>query len=310
MFVPFDPSGEIEIYSLPPYERLALCSLARDSTTLAHNQMPKRRHSSFTSQFQYWKIDDTLMLFESHLMNFMEGVEVLRELSESTRELRELINLQRTHLQELQYDPNFVDSQSAITFISALIKLTKGEEECYNFDNFISKCDQSLPSFIEYLTHYLNGIVSVFDLNASIISSLLPHFMKSSSLSTAILRTFDACLHEAIISCFESIDLLVPNFDVPLERSGQNENPLPVSHHIPDEVSQLLQQLASLREENQTFSYEFHPPSTISTAYQETQQTTNTSYEVSDWVTYYDESSGRYYLYSESLGESKWLDPT
>jgi hypothetical protein len=276
------------------------------------------------------------------MMNFMEGVEVLRELCETTVALREWMSQQRyaLHLAQEQDGTDststFNDMDWSVSLMSSLVAMIKGDEEKQSFEALIhnnTNIDSSDSSYVQdCLCHSLIEIASVFDLNVSLIPSLFQYFLRpleghrggggnSPSLSSALLDTLEASLHEAITSCFETPDLLVPNSDPPLLLSeelelkspSQDHSPglVPTQAQLPDEVSMILQQLASLREESST---------QLSSQLQQlgqgagggddadpTQWPTNQNVD-EDWVTYYDDSSGRYYLYSECRGESKWID--
>jgi hypothetical protein len=363
--------------------------LSSRKQSLGQSSQVKRRHSSFTTQQlqQQWKSDDILPLFESQLMDFMEGVEVLRELSDLTKQLRDGISQHKLQRQQQQQErqegeEENDDSHWAIRLISSLLVLSKGGKEQEEFVSLISSLDQcrhdgddndennqsslcNLGPLTDHLINSLISIASVYDLNTALIPSLFQYFHPlTSSISNTLLCVLDACLHEAIISCFETPDLLIPNLDPPptvpavvsashlsappLELGQMMQTPL---QQMPDEVALILQQLASLREENHIFpQLQSHNPPDTSYSFAEnpvmgmekgtaevelsygaavpsstTEMSNDPEYAAEavlgsegeggegsngdgDWVTYYDESSARYYLYSESRGESKWLD--
>lgn len=329
-------------------ERIAQCSCVGNSVLrqpFGQSSQVKRRHSSFTTQQlqQQWKSEDILPLFESQLMDFMEGVEVLRELSEATREFRDVISqhkLQRQVRQEQDFQQQEDDTNWAITLTSSLIVLSKGNKEQEEFMKmiaFLSQYHDGSQYFSALTDHLINSLISitsVYDFNTSLIPSLFQYFHhRTSSFSNTLLCLLDACLHEAIISCFETPDLLIPNLAaasaVTAVVSSSHPPPQEMSQNaqsqIPDEIALILQQLASLREENNVPHLQNsnnpeinHSGSEVDLSYS---AAANAASEMipdpetiggegggNDWVTYYDESSARYYLYSESRGESQWLD--
>jgi hypothetical protein len=363
-------ASPIDLEQMTYLQRIAQsCCVGSPATVLKQSQSSfssspvKRRHSSFTTQQlqQQWKSEDILPLFESPLIDFMEGVEVLRELSDTTKDLRDVVSqhrLQQQQQKDRQEEED--DSSLAIGLISSLVALTKGEIAQAEFMDLIpslrpdhhhhgrhdhnedqSQSDHSVL-LIDHLLNSLISIASVYDLNTALIPSLFQYFYQlTSSLFNTLLCVLDACLHEAIISCFETPDLLIPNLDPPppLAATAAMGSPshLPPTQEIgtpqlPDEVALILQQLASLREEN-TFIPQQLPPShnnpdpfmtgSETDSWQNSSDAADFSSRMiqdaeaghgsrdggdEDWVTYYDESAARYYLYSESRGESKWLD--
>lgn len=260
----------------------------------------------------------------------MESVEILRDFYQSIQEFRENLTQQRNFLDNNIDNLETYDLDWVISIISTLYHQVKGINNYNQFSNILLNYFQNNEDdkLCNKICEIIIEIISVFDLNKEIIIPLFQYYRNNNklSLSYSLINTFESCLFETIISCFDTPDILVDQSGIFLnelnnnylrineneENKTQNSNLL-----LNDEMTNILQQLANLRKddisknniqsksENDNSFSEYN----INNKYFEnSQDISQTNENNNDWITYFDEGTGKYYMYSESTGESKWIE--
>jgi hypothetical protein len=184
-------------------------------------------------------------------------------------------------------------------------------------------------------------------------ASLHRDFMQSTALSRSLLDALTACLHESVVGCFDSPDMLTArgNDDdndeataaaknkakVSASVAQEDNKQTPVTMALSTEVQAILQRLAALRNQKELTvdssglsldGYDSYNPKgheqweegmydSNTAAYGGSRHEGSAGHKAeaeveveveqsADWVRCYDETSGNYYFYSETLGESRW----
>lgn len=384
--------------SLSHTERLARCSRAstvgNDMSAVAVASL-RRQRSSFTSQLQkQWKSEDAVLLFESNLGDFLQGMEVLKDLFESTASLR--ASMEKLHRQPVTMVDVFseemlncaisdddYDMPAAVSiFIGAACLIAQAiSGSSHTIESFVSDCLRSshrdfsvrpdsvfvsriMDAVAEAVSHVgMDGVllremfnhfavINVSDHHSSSSNTTNPEhevlkdraalhkeFLLSTCLSRALLDALTACLHESVVGCFDSPDMLTARgndedthnnddcSDVSVLKDIKQQTVSNISSRqgnqlsMSPEVRNILEQLAALRNKKSAMvdttpfsmdsndcsdpqrGYYSYPAETDAVAENTGEHEQGTA---DDWVRCYDDNSGNYYFYSESLGVSRW----
>jgi hypothetical protein len=346
-------------------ERVARCSLGGSLSALPQQaSIVQRRHrSSFTSLLQRkWQSDEAVVLFEASLADFMDGTVILREVFSRTAALREVASALRLRLSYETSDRwASGDLSSLISTAAAIIEATLGPEKRWTFSNLFSKHSEEGDLVYRNICRFVEEAVVSVGLNGSLVTKMFNHFRGSGakdvgfaslatsalSSSVALLEALEACLHEAVVNCFDSPDVLrcqdlqQDTIDSGERQSGGSGSISGAEGLRPESIREIMVTLNSIShlksEREKLLARHQHPdmsqhghydtPSPYASAYQSEYIATSASIEHStredwneasdstmiqadggDWVTYLDEASGKYYSYSASTNESKWID--
>ena len=346
-------------------ERLARCS--RASSIGIDTLIPvaaSRQRSSFTSHLQrQWRTADAILLFESNLGDFLQGMEVLKDLYASTLPLREVMDKLRKYPRPLgdnTIEPSDTGGDSALpTSLSVLcgaaVEIVEAITGCRGsmgdvLQDLLSRGDgeEALPRAIAFVAEAVTHV----GLDDALLREMFHHFMTSSrameeersitsagsrmakyraftqstELAEALLDALHACLHDSVVGCFDSPDVLTANgngsgstpvLTAPAECSvgisptaggqfGPDSNLLRTAKDILDKVATLRSKSVAVVSD----SFDYYSRSRATTdagEYDNAIVEDNQSSEANDWVRCYDDASGNYYLYSESLQISRWV---
>ncbi|CAE7518177.1 KIF13B [Symbiodinium microadriaticum] len=359
--------GSVEYNSrLSHTERVARCSRASSLGSDTVLPVPMRRQrSSFTSQLQrQWRSADAILLFESNLSDFLQGMEVLKDLYASTLPLREAMESLRRYPLTLRavsqmavtgtYGVDDADSPTALSVLCGAVMgivrvingwsdeiacvledmLLHGESEAVVSARVIryvaeAVCHVGLDDVLlqEMFEHFVadNPPGNAYSMDGEFgripVSSVAMHcqLIESTRLSGALLDALDACLHESVVGCFDSPDMLTArgneHAESPVPPGSTNISPPAAAQSATTDTGKykaatdILEKLSALRNCKLLIGAQSTDPDDTGGCNDSAASAVDDCMgpgAVNDWVRCYDDTSGNFYLYSESLNQSRW----
>jgi hypothetical protein len=321
----------------PAVKRLARCSMRLGESPvremLSSSNVVTRRPSvtSFLNERNH-RPEDAVLLFDSSLMDFSEGLEVLRLLFTSTSAFCALLNKIRrdsTTNAALHEGGDMSPLHELQHATYQIVELCLGLEQKYVIqqlcDDFNRIYSYDSTSNVRQCVNFVKKSVELMGLNGQIFDDMFLYFSIEASYKhlAALIGAIDATLHFAIVSCFDCTENLVPQYEANSMGAGLTTELFQPQVLNNPEVVKLVDMMKSLQLQRNNLLYasahasviqndkntlEYSSSGKLFSSYDAQMEDTSSQQDANDdWITYVDESSGKYFAYSESRNESKWL---
>lgn len=357
-----DNESEIQKTVLSSKQRIARCSSNNYndcSGSVASNKRFSFQEISSNESERTTKSNEreTLLLFETTLNDFIEGVEVLRVLFTSTESLCSVLNKFRKDT-PLYNSKSFDDRdryegwilKQTFQLCLSIVEVIQGTEskEAMLIDAMRhGYCDDGkdkdvsvklsafqVNSILEMLAEQVSFALSYLNIDASIFKEMYHYYIQEQFLNpyVSVLSALDAILHHNVMSCFDNENNLIPKYQntVSAEDDLTDGNTQEIdmslmsantSDSVNDEVKDILEKIRNI----EVKKYEILKQPTTQFACNSFGENPGAFFmlpneEISavlpydqgaiadDWVQYIDESTGKSFIYSAALNESRWLE--